>query len=59
MKYSKDGKVCFDPIKHTYSLNGKRLQGVTSFINKYKIPFDSEKIATAYAFKHGLDKRKY
>jgi len=55
-KYSKDGLVCFDPLYHTYYLGNKKLQSVTSYIGQYKNPFDSDRIATAFAKKHGLDK---
>jgi ATP-dependent exoDNAse (exonuclease V) beta subunit len=55
MKYSKDGRVSFDKETHSYLLGEKRLTGVTSFISKYKQPFDSVLIATKYAKKHGLN----
>jgi ATP-dependent exoDNAse (exonuclease V) beta subunit len=56
MKYSKDGMVSFDKETHTYYKGEKRLTGVTSFIFKYKQPFDSDKIAEKYAKKHKLNK---
>lgn len=56
MKYSKDGKVCFNPDTHTYTLEGRMLEGVTTFISRYKNPFDTDTIAEAYALKHGLEK---
>lgn len=57
IKYSKDGRVAFEPVRHTYTLDGvKNLMGVTTLISKYKHKFDTEAVATAYADKHGLDK---
>lgn len=56
MKYSKDGRVCFNPENHTYKLGDKYLQGVTGLIEKFKTPFDKEAVAAKYAAKHGLDK---
>lgn len=56
IKYSKDHKVKFDFSTHTYWNGEKKLQGVTRFISQYKNKFDVEKIATAYAKKHGLNK---
>lgn len=56
MKWSKDGKVCFDPVNHTYKLGETYLKSVSGLIKKYKKPFDSDRIATAYALKHDLDK---
>lgn len=56
MKYSKDGRVSFDPATHIYMLGEKTLTSVTTYINQFKTPFDSDKIATSYALKHGLDK---
>ena len=58
VKYSKDGKVIFDPEKHTYLLGNKYLKGVTSFISEYKNKFDSDKIAEAYAKKYGRVKEE-
>lgn len=58
MKYSKDGLVTFNKEHHTYRLGDKYLQSITGLISKFKNPFDSEKIATAYALKHGLDKNE-
>lgn len=56
MKYSKDGIVCFDPETHTYKKGNTYLQGVTGLIERYKNPFDHERMATNYAAKHGLNK---
>lgn len=56
MKYSKDGRVCFNAENHTYKLGDKYLQGVTGLIEKFKNPFNSDEVATKYAAKHGLDK---
>lgn len=58
MKYSKDGKVCFNPDKHTYTLGDRLLTGVTTLISRYKNKFDADLIATNYALKHGLDKEE-
>ncbi len=56
MKYSKDGVVSFDEETHSYYKDGFRLKGVTSYIKEFKEPFDSDRIAEAYALKHGLTK---
>jgi ATP-dependent exoDNAse (exonuclease V) beta subunit len=53
IKFSKDGRVKFDSEKHIYTIGEKRLQGVTTFIESHKNPFDAEKIAAAYVKKHG------
>lgn len=55
-KTSKDGKVVFEQENHTYYLGEKRLRSVTSFIKQYKNEFDTDKMATMYAMKHGMDK---
>ena len=54
MKKSKDGKVEFIEDTHSYLLNGKRLTSITQYISKFKQPFDTERIAGAYARKHAL-----
>lgn len=56
IKYSKDKNVRFNQKNHTYYYGEKKLQSVTSYINNYKIPFDSDKIAESYAIKNNLDK---
>ena len=56
MKYSKDGKVLFNENDHSYFLGNKKLEGVTTFISRFKNKFDSDKMAEKYAIKHGLDK---
>jgi ATP-dependent exoDNAse (exonuclease V) beta subunit len=56
MKYSRDGKVCFNPETHTYHFGDKKLPGVTSYISQFKNKFDSDLIADKYAKKHRLDK---
>ena len=58
LKYSKDGKVSFNPLNHAYRRvsDNKYLHSITKTVNKYKIPFDAEATATRYAAKHGLDK---
>lgn len=42
-------EVDFDPIAHTYTYNGVRLQGATTFIKQYYKEFDSKMIAEASA----------
>jgi ATP-dependent exoDNAse (exonuclease V) beta subunit len=56
MKYSTDGKCEFNPENHTYTVNGKLLKSVTTFISEHKNKFDSEGAAEKYALKHGLEK---
>lgn len=56
MKYSKDGKVKFDESTHTYWLGEKKLTSVTSFVSKFKQPFEADIIAEKYAKKHNLKK---
>lgn len=56
MKHSEDGSVHFDAKKHTYTKDGRQLQGVTSLISKFKQPFDKDGQALKYAIKNGLDK---
>ncbi len=56
MKYSKDGVIRFDESKHIYYKGDKIMKGVTSYIKDFKEPFDSDRIATAYALKNGLIK---
>jgi hypothetical protein len=55
-KYSKDGKVCFNPENHTYFIGDKQLTSVTTYLSQFKNKFDSELIATKYAKKNGLNK---
>ena len=56
MKQSKDGKVTFYEDTHSYILDGNRLESITQYISKFKQPFDTERIAGAYARKHALTK---
>lgn len=59
IKFSSDGRVAFDPVAHTYTLDGvKRLQGITSLISKYTERFDKERVSLNYALKHGLDQQE-
>ncbi len=47
-------RVSFDEASHTYTnMHNKRYTSATTLIGKYKQPFEKEKIATAYAKKHG------
>ena len=56
-KTSKDGRVVFYEDTHSYFLDDKtKLTSITKYVSKFKAPFDSDKIATAYAKKHGLIK---
>lgn len=56
-KTSKDGRVVFYEDNHSYYLDDKiKLTSITQYISKFKTPFDSNKIAGAYAKKHGLIK---
>jgi len=38
-------KISFNKKKHEYTINDKKLEGVTSFISKLFLPFEREKIA--------------
>ena len=40
-------EVDFDPIEHTYTYNGVKLQGATTFIKQFYKEFDSKMIAEA------------
>ncbi len=55
LKWSHDREVSFDPITHTYMRKGKRLIGVTTYIEQFKNKFDAESVAVTYAAKRGLD----
>jgi len=54
MKYSNDKKVCFDPIKHTYTLGDKNLISVTTLISKFKNKFDEDYYSEREAKKRGV-----
>lgn len=56
IKYSKDGLVAFDPIKHTYTKDGKVLQGVTGLISRFKNKFDADGTAERLAPQRGTTK---
>lgn len=43
---------------HEYRLNGVRQTSVTTFIGEFKQKFETEKVAKAYALKHGLEYEK-
>lgn len=40
VRFSKDGRVAFDPATHTYTLGEYTLTGVTSWVKCYKNPFN-------------------
>ncbi len=47
-------RVDFDEASHSYTnMNGEKYISATTIIGKYKQPFDSWKVATAYAKKNG------
>jgi hypothetical protein len=47
-------RVKFDEASHTYTnMYNKKYTSATTLISKYKQPFEKEKIAAAYAKKHG------
>lgn len=50
----KFNRIVFNEDAHTYHYDGQLCTSVTSVIGRYKEPFDTEKIATAYAVKRGL-----
>ena len=43
----------FDEGPHIYTLHGVKLPSVTTILNKYMIPFDTEQQAILYAQRHG------
>lgn len=46
--------ISFNEEAHLYHYNGQLCTSVTGVIGRYKEPFDTQKIATAYAVKRGL-----
>jgi hypothetical protein len=59
LKYSSDGRVCFDKSNHTYTLDGeKKLTSVTTLIGKFKNKFDSEYHAGRIAIRDGKTKEE-
>lgn len=47
-------RVTFDEASHTYTnMHNRKYTSATTLISKYKQPFEAQKIATAYAKKHG------
>jgi ATP-dependent exoDNAse (exonuclease V) beta subunit len=58
MKYSKDKKVSFDEKTHSYFLNKKRLESVTSFISRFKNEFDSEYWSEKIALRDNKTKKQ-
>lgn len=57
-KWSKDGKCFFNPDTYSYHSNGKKLEGLSKFIERHKNYVDFDKVAEKYAEKNGLDKFK-
>jgi len=55
-KYSKDGKVCFNPENHTYFIGDKQLTSVTTYLSQFKNKFDSDLIAERFSKKNNLNK---
>lgn len=47
------GKLIFEPVAHTYTLNGENMLSVSKVVDKYVIPFP-EDAALKYAIKHNL-----
>ena len=56
MKQSKDKKVDFHEDTHSYMFGGERLTSVTQYISQFKQPFETDRIAEAYARKHAMTK---
>lgn len=56
LKYSRDGLVVFDPVKHTYTRlsDGKLLTSVTSVIRKIETPFDQDGKSKKKAIQLGI-----
>jgi len=55
LELNKFNGIVFNDADHSYTYNGKPCVSVTSLISKFKKPFETEKIATGYAKKHGLE----
>lgn len=45
-------RITFSKDTHSYTVNGESLTPVTTFIKKFQEPFDTQRIATAYATKN-------
>lgn len=60
MKFSTDNVVSFNPDNHVYTnvVTGKKLESVTTYINRFKEPFNAEEQAVKFAEKRGLDPEK-
>lgn len=57
IKYSKDGRVCFNPKGHTYTIDGERtLMGVTTYIEQFKNKFDADYFASKKSQETGVPK---
>lgn len=62
IKYSKDGLVAFDEGPHTYHKGDtpfvqgtKQLVSVTTYLEQFKHPFDTEAVAEEYALKNNME----
>jgi len=55
LELNKFNGIVFNDADHSYTYNGKPCVSVTSIISKFKKPFETEKRATGYAKKHGLE----
>ncbi len=53
LKYSKDGRVCFDADKHVYMLDQYQLMGVTSWVGLHKNKFNNYEGARKESIKTG------
>lgn len=52
--FNEDVEIGFEPIGHTYTFDGKPLQGVTDYIKKFYKPFDAETISSVLESKWGV-----
>lgn len=53
--FNEDGvEIGFEPISHSYSYEGKKLQGVTDYIKKFYKPFDADTISSVLESKWGV-----
>lgn len=54
LELTKFNAIVFNEADHSYIYGGEKCTSVTALISKFKKPFDTEKIASRYAKKHGL-----
>lgn len=54
LELNKFNEIVFNESDHSYFYDGKQCTSVTSLISKFKKPFETEKIASRYSKKHGL-----